>query len=475
MSFLAGLGGGIGLGTIIGTQSVTNALNYSVNDIFPNTVIQITDLIDMTHRGFISKDLYYSIARLLGFNDSYARLLYAGSDALITPEQAVLYRIDQQLRLQNLKDIEQLTPAEFNREKQENINLYLDLMKRSGYRQDEAQRSFLANRPIPTFSTILEWLAKEVFEPEAIKEFQLDAEQPEQLAQYMDAYGVPADEARKYWISHWNTIGFGQWRELYNRFNSRRSVQHINNQVREFGLTAQDVTISDEAYKRYFTVLEQTPYFRNRLLGATSNPIPFTTLQDLYRYGILNDSEVKEFLRDYNYSDYNAQLIVDAWGRKYPFGERNPKQQNILYQFKIGNIPYTTAFNQLRNEGLPDDIIIYQLDVIFDDILESRVNRQFKYLAQIFGRKKISEDELKAEIAKLTPSFNRRAFALEEIKIEAEKYITRLSVRQIGNAYKDGKFTEARVREILDSYRMREDDITVFLEVYAQDETPVES
>ena len=476
MSFLVGLGGGVGLGTLLGTQSLTNALNYSVNSSFPNTIIGANDIIDLVRRGYVSKTLYYSLMRHLGYDENYSKLLYAGSDSLLTPEQCNLYRIDRDLNLEYAYENGTLTLPQLQTARTNNVNLFYDLMKRQGYRLNEAQRSFIANRPVPTFSEILNWMAKEVFEPRARQLFRLDEEEPPQLKIYMEKYGVPKEEAQKYWIAHWNTIGFGQWRELYNRFNDRRSEDHVNAQLAEYkkpdgtALTFNDVKITDEEYNAYFTVLEQTPYFRDRLRGATSEPINFTTLQDLFRYGILNPDQLKEFLRDYNWSDYNASLIVDAWKRKFPYGDRLPLYDNILYQFDKGLLDRDQAEQELLARDVDQETIDFQLDRISDKREERRVEFKVKALAIKYGRRDITDAELRAEINKITDDNERREYVELEIKLASERYIVRPSTRQIGRGYQNNKLTEQEFRTILISYRMDIVDIEVMLKLFAPEQ-----
>ena len=474
MSFLPALLVGTGVGSALGVQSVSNAINYSTNNLFPNTIMGVNEVIDLTKRGYLNKDLYYKIMRHLGYDDSYARLIFAGSDALVTSEQATLYRIERDLALEYQFENNDLNQAQLTTAQLNNQNDFYDNVKRQGFRKLEADKLFLANRPIPSFSVILEWLAKEVFEPGAITEFKLDADEPEQLRRYMRKYGVPDEEASKYWISHWNTIGYGQWRELYNRFNSRRDRTHVNNQLKEYidpktglPLDFDDVVITDSAYRNYFKVLEQTPYFADRLLGATSEPINFTTLQDLYRYGIINDSELKEFLRDYNWSDYNAQLIVDAWGRKFPFGDRLPKYDNIFYQYKKGLITREQAKTELETAGVTDTIIEFQLDKFTDDIEERRVESKIKNLAINYGRLKITEQELILEINKITVDPERREFIKTEIDIIAEKYRNTPSLRQVGRGYQMGTLSLEDFTAYLNNHYYSDSDKLLILKLYA--------
>ena len=479
MSFALGLGGGIGLGTILGTQPVTNGLNYLANTLIPNTIVSANDVIDMVHRGYLTKTTYYLIMKHLGYNEAYSRILYAGADSLMTSEQSALYRIERDLEIEYLFENDQITDSDRITSRANNILVYHENMKKQGYRFNDSSSFFSANRPLPTFSTILEWMAKEVFEPDAISTFRLSEEQPPALETYMSKYGVPDEEARKYWIAHWDTVGYGQWRSLYNRFNDRRDPTHVNNQLKEYKknaagdrLTFEDVKITDDAYRKYFTVLEQTPYFRNRLLGATSEPVNFTTLQDLYRYGILNSDEVKEFLRDYNWSDYNATLIVDAWKRKFPYGDRLPKYDNILYQYKKGIVTRAEATLSLQENGVDAETIAFQLDKISDDIDERRIEMTIKNLAQNYGRFKLSASQLITEINAITTDQTRRDFIKIEIEIAAEKYRNSPSLRQIGRSYSDRKITLEEFNAYLSNHFYTEADVTLILKVYAPDPEP---
>ena len=476
MGSIIGLLAGTLLGSVTGVQSASNGLNYSINRTFPNTIIQQNDIVDLYRRGYLTKFAFYEMMRFHGFNEIQARLAFLASASLITPEQALTYRIDQSLRIEYAREINVssegangISESQYDQALIDNETAYFLNMRKLGYNKSEAQKHFLSNRPLPSFSYMLEWLAKEVFEPDQIKEFELDDTPPPEMYRYFEKYGVPKEEADKYWISHWNTIGFGQWREIYNRFNSRRSSTHVNEQLDEFNLDHTDVVVTDQAYRNYFKVLELTPYFADRLLGITSEPLNFTTLQDLYRYGVLNQTAVLEYLKDYNYSNINASRIVDAWKRKYPLGDRLPLSDNVLYQYKVGAVTRNDAESALRQMGADTVTIKYQLDKILDKITEDRLMKRVKYLAIRYGRKLISSTELDTEIARLTNDEERQEFMRIDILIESEKYIRRPSIRQIGRGYKDGKLTLEETTTALRSYRMPADDIIVLLKIEAPD------
>lgn len=454
MSFVAGAltGGLVGGGLSPVIEPLTRGLGQAVNSVLPNVLLTPNDLIDLHHRGAITQTQFFNIMQKHGLDRNTAKLSYYAADSLVTPEQAVSLLIHD--RLNNLYGRELYSPTieaiiQAETTTQQNYALRA---KRQGYRPSEAQDLFNANRPLPTFSTILEWMAKEVFEPDKIAKFTLAEEQPPELAEYMAAYGVPSTEARKYWISHWNTIGRAAWDQLYQRFRSDRNTESYSDidtlELAEAGVTWDDVKISKTDYNDYYTVLELSPYFRSRGRGAVYNPLPFTVLQQLWQYGVLTYNQMVGRLRDYGYSKRSSELILEAWQRKFPYGYREPLRNNIVKRYELRKITRATAEADLATAGVTADAITFLLNQVDDAIDLKKEKAWLATLQRTAYQESYTEAQIKAKIDAQFPAWSNaeRDYQAGLIMNAIAAFARRINLRLAGKALGEGGITVAQFR-----------------------------
>ena len=471
MAFLPGVIAGSIIGGAVGP--LTSGLNQGLNTVFPIEILSPNDLIDLHHRGGLSTHTFYALMRRHGYDTESAKTFYYAKDAIVTPEQAVTLRIHDRLSLLYLIKENQLTQADqITGNLKINQNFALRA-KRQGYRTSEAEDLFNANRPLPTFSTLLDWMAKEVFEPDQIEEFKLNAEQPAELKPYFSTYGVPSQESDNYWIAHWNTIGVEKWNKLYQRFRADRFTEDYRDvsldELAEANVTWDDVKITEDAYNNYYRVLELSPYFRSRGRGSVYDPLPFTILQQLWQFGVLEYDEMLGRLRDYGYSKYSSGLILEAWQRKFPFGAKEPLRDNITWRYSKRLISRGAASLALGNAGLTSDAIDFLLNQIDDKIEESKIKIKLSTLKKVLERSTMTDAQLVAKIGSIVGASNadRIVLEMEIIKSYVANYANRIGVRYPARGFASGSITEVEFRAYLTSKYITGNDQDLAVKAYA--------
>ena len=465
MAFL-GLLAGFGVSELLGATPLQNQIEYSLNNLFPNKILSPNDLVDLYRRGHLSKPLYYEVMRYQGFDAKQARLYFRAQDSLLSAEQAIQKRINDDLQATYDYESDLLTKPELDARRREIVREYAVNMFAQGYTALEADKSFDAGRPLPTFGTILDWLAKEVFEPTAIATFGLDQEQPAELAHYMAKYGVPNEEARKYWIAHWNPIGLGHWTRMYARLRDNRT-DIDENSIRSYGADPANVRMSQNDFNEYFKILEIPPYLRDRIIATSNDELPFSVLQQAYQFGELTDVQLLGKLKDYRYSDTDAQIILNVWRRKFPFKVREHLANNILLQQKRGELTKAQAKAELIRQGVAAEIADYQVELVEDDIEQQRIKWRLQNLAIRLGKGAITDAEMSTAIDGFITDPERRDFEKENTRIQSERYFRRITPRQIAFGVSEGTITVAQARQALTSMRMPATDINLLLTIYA--------
>ena len=457
-----GAAGGFGATAL---EPLNRAFQHGTNYAFPNIILEPVDLIDLYHRGGITYDAYYWFMKQHGYEKASAKALYFAKDALVTPEQAVQLLVNDRLDLEYKYSDNPTKTYDKTGEKVKTYANYLIRTKRQGYRGSEAKDLFYGNRPVPTFSTLLDWMSKEVFEPDQVTQFKLAEEQPVELNRYFGAYGTPESEAEKYWIAHWKTIGRASWDEMYQRFRSDRKTADYSDiddaELLEAGVTWDNIKITPAAYASYYRVLELSPYFRDRGKGAVYKPLPFTILQALWQYGVLDYPKMVGRLRDYGYSKRSSELILEAWTRKYPYGSKEPFTENTLYKFSKQIITEATVRADLKLAKIPQDVIDYQIQKVKDNNAEIIWKTQIATLTQSLLNVNKPEVYILAKLNTIlgTGQGNRAQWELEVIKGKIADRAKKLSARYAIKAVINGQKTEAELRTYLIARFVASDDI----------------
>ena len=187
--FLLGLVGGGGIGSVL--NSLTMRIQRATNNLDPVQILQLASYADAYRLDNITKDQYYQYMRELGFSPNQAKVFYGNTRVFLSKEDASIRRIAKNFDIifSQVTDIES---GNFDRTLLDVAkDEFCKQMYRIGYDDTESEKVFNALRPVPTFSILLEWLAKEVFEPKVRARFLLDDDYPKIWDELMRSIKVP--------------------------------------------------------------------------------------------------------------------------------------------------------------------------------------------------------------------------------------------------------------------------------------------
>ena len=466
LSFIAGLFGGGILGTALSNVTARNNRFLLRND--PVNLHGPGSYADALRIDQITESQYLEYMAELGFSKNQATLFYSNTHDFLQKEDLGIRRVAKSQ--EEVMDFYDKTPdGQFNTDALGAIKEeFCKGMYRNGYGKDEAERVFESLRPVPTFSILLEWLAKEVFEPEVRKRFKLDEDYPKIWASLMEALKVPNNEATAYWASHWNHPAQGQIGDMFTRFRSDRSNRSVED-AEGAGVTVDDITMTKDDYTEALKLHEIAPFWRDRLIATSYNPIPFSTLQSMYAFGLKPDAWFKGRLEDYGYSSGNSEIILDFWRRKFPYSSKAPIEDNITARLERGEITEDTALGLLDDADVPPGTAQFIVSKAMDKLFLKREKNKISAWTQLYKKQLKTKDEL-FQIIKQSTNNDDRAFTIANIiadKIDGT-YV-RVRIRDVGRGYKDGTISRDLARKKLINLRMLDDDLDFFLDIFAPD------
>ena len=208
LQFLAGLFGGSFLQGVL--SPVDTFTQRGLKKLLPVELLQGASYADAYRLNTIDGTAFYRYMRELGFSPNQAKIFYHNTKVFLSKEDASIRRIANNFNTV-FEHYETNPDDTFD---QSNLELiqeeYCKQMYKIGYDRDESVKLFEALRPVPTFSILLEWLAKEVFEPKVRARFLPDDDYPQIWDSLMESIKVPEFERKAYWAAHWNHPSPGQ-------------------------------------------------------------------------------------------------------------------------------------------------------------------------------------------------------------------------------------------------------------------------
>jgi len=189
--------------------------------------------------------------------------IMAATEALITPLRFMLNRRMKPYRFDPLAIITawRRDPAKYAH--------YFDDLKDMGWDDDRVEAAKFFTQAFPTLGDVVNFYAKEAFEPDMIDKYGLENELPPYEGTYFEQLGIPRDVATKYWIAHWQHPSLGTAFELLHRGE-----------------------ITSEELWRWYRVVEYPPYWRDKLTAVSWDLPNRIELRMMARYGLVG----KDFL-----------------------------------------------------------------------------------------------------------------------------------------------------------------------------------
>lgn len=189
---------------------------------------------------------------------------------------------------------------------------------------------------IPPVQDLITMAVREVFSPAIAEKFGQFQDFPQDFANHAKQQGVSEEWAKNYWAAHWAlpslTMGYEM---LHRRVISREDLDVL--------LRAQDVM----------------PYWRDKLVQISYDPLTRVDVRRMHKLGVLSDGDLLDKYQDIGYSPDNARLLQD-----FTIGLNKPhksgiaaeldklSRSTILQLFSEGTIPKAVASVLLTEAGV---------------------------------------------------------------------------------------------------------------------------
>lgn len=304
---------------------------------------------------------------------------------------------------------------------------------------------------IPGVSDLIRMAVREAFTPEIYKRFGQDQDFPTEFANWAVKQGLSKDWALKYWVAHWElpsaTMGF----EMLHR----------------------DV-IDDNELKLLLRALDVMPYWREKLIKISYNPLTRVDVRRMYQLGVLDEKQVKRAYLDLGYDDQKAGWLTEFTIRYY-----TPEDQNEQDEFKtLARGVYSNAFKKhiiseseyrsfLKNlRYYADDIdLLVQIDtfkaVTDDKIFDLAGYRKdwVKLLLNAYDRGLFHRNEILPMLKELGYDDNEASLEVGLIDYNRELTLRNMVVEQVREQYITYIIDNVGAHTILDQFNFTSEEI----------------
>ncbi len=140
----------------------------------------------------------------------------------------------------------------------------------------------------PTPSDLVQFAVREVYTPDVVSKFGQMEDIPDKFLSEASKAGLPKEQAQNYWAAHWSLPSPGQGFAMFQR------------------------DIIDEAtLKMLLKSLDIMPYWRDMLVQLSYTPLTRVDVRRMHDMGILDDEGVEDAYRARGYSPENAKNMLD--------------------------------------------------------------------------------------------------------------------------------------------------------------------
>jgi hypothetical protein len=163
-----------------------------------------------------------------------------------------------------------------------------DQFSRMGYSGKAKEALIKLCEQHPGASDLMRMADKRVWSLQVPEQYGQYAELPEQVVEYMAKIGYSEEWTRNFWRAHWDLPSPQQVFEMLHRR-----------------------VITEDDIVQYLGLTDWLPFFRDKLMAISYNPITRVDLRRLYKLNIITEEEVKLGYMDLGYNEEKAGWLTE--------------------------------------------------------------------------------------------------------------------------------------------------------------------
>ncbi|MHC1623618.1 MAG: hypothetical protein ACXQTR_03400 [Candidatus Methanospirareceae archaeon] len=413
-SWLAGVMGSAFVGSVSTPNPVLDAANQFFNRLLQITLMPPDILAYLYSRGIITEEQYLDMMKDWGYNEAFARAMYEALRNRPTVSELIRGIFYRYAKPDNIEDV------------WASIKEYL---RDYGYTENQANVIVDSYRYLPSLSDVLQWMAKEAFEDDMAEALGLDEEFPQLFAEYAAKLGIPPEDAKRFWRAHWSTIGFTQMAEAFHRYRADAYVKGLHD-------------YEEQKWKEYWDIFfrqaEVPRFYREMLQKITYNVITRVDARRMYELGFLTKEELAAIYIAQGYTKEDAERMADwvAWEvQRYEEEDlRGLTKSNVENLYKYGLINDHEYMELLKKIGFGEEAAEYMLQLLKSNIFMENFEKRVDSIKKRYLKGLLTKDEARIELSRLGVDSDWAGEIVETWDADKVETFKQLSKEDIKNA-----------------------------------------
>jgi hypothetical protein len=301
---------------------------------------------------------------------------------------------------------------------------------------------------IPPPSDLIRMAVREVFSPEVAEKFGQFQDFPEVFKEWAARQGISEFWARAYWAAHWDLPSITQGFEMFHR-------EVISREELELLLRAQDVM----------------PFWRDKLLQISYNPVTRVDILRMYQLGVIDRDEVERRFRHLGYSPEDARILAEYTIRLAAQREKDLSRQDMEELLAAGILTEEQARQFLLRAGYTEEIANLVLERTKLKIAQREMEDEIEAIKTRYLNGEISLQEVAVELQRLGATGLQVDKVMADLERARRKMRRALSPAQVERAFKRGLLAPDEARQRLRALGYADRDVDILMDLWTREVT----
>lgn len=338
---------------------------------------------------------------------------------------------------------------------------YTEELHKQGWSDERIAQVQALYKQLPGAGDLISMAVREAFDPEIVSKLGYLQDFPPELGEYLEQQGYDRAWAERYWAAHWQLPSLQQGFEMLHR---------LRPEVTDNPFTAEDMS-------QLLRIQDIAPFFRERLMEISYNPLTRVDVRRMYAMGVLTEDEVYANYLDLGYNAENAERMTQFTIRYERNEERGLTRDAIQGSYKRGISSRETAISQLGELGYNTETADFFIDIVDYDIQSETSDAQLAAIKARYLQGLLTDSTVTDPLGKLNLPGERATALLELWKVQRDSQIQTPSRTDLDDFYRRSLITPEQYASYLALQGYSPDSVTLYsqrIDLIAQEEAAYE-
>lgn len=386
------IGTALGLGALIGALLGITAPGQAAGKQFASSIdhwqlLELRDALTGYHRGTVTREQLDDVFNKGGYHDWQWPIMEELSELRLDP----------------------ITSINLHRRFGEKYPDILKEMKDQGWTDERIEQLLDATLFYPGPGDLVNWQAKEVFEPAMIEKYGLKEELEGIERDPFYKAGMDDEQIANFWMAHWQHASWTQVQDMLFR-----------------GI------INEDDVRAWFRLVEIPPFWRQKLIDTAYHTYTRVDVRRMHKLEIIDDAGLLQAYKDLGYNEERAQHMVEftiAYNEDPPDNEKTDEEKekdkerdltksDILNGYRDGLLLLDEARISLASLRYSNEEVNYYIARVNYENEQDDVSAQLRYYHDAYIRSVMTRNEIIDKMGELNLEGSRqeRLFAIWDLE-----------------------------------------------------------